>query len=74
MLTRISNFHFTPTQVGYAALTRKDMPTNKIFITGNTVVDAQHWVIKKYAIHTQDSLGKNLLVTICTEEKIEGAI
>lgn len=68
MLSRITNFHFPPTQGGYDALIREAIPADKIFITGNTVVDAQKWVIKKYDIHRQETSSKNILVTMHRRE------
>jgi len=68
MLSRITNFHFPPTQGGYDALIREAIPADKIFITGNTVVDAQKWVIKEYDIHKQKAPLKNILVTMHRRE------
>lgn len=68
MLSRITDFHFPPTDGGREALIKEAIPKDKIFITGNTVVDAQKWVIKKYDIHKENLAGKRILVTMHRRE------
>ncbi|MCL2144466.1 MAG: UDP-N-acetylglucosamine 2-epimerase (non-hydrolyzing) [Endomicrobia bacterium] len=40
MVSKITDLHFAPTQLSYRALLDEKIPPDKIFITGNTVVDA----------------------------------
>lgn len=40
MLSRIASFHFAPSQRAYDYLIRENISRDKIFITGNTVIDA----------------------------------
>ena len=40
MTSRITDLHFAPTQIAYDSLIKEDIAANKIFITGNTVIDA----------------------------------
>lgn len=40
MTSRVAQLHFAPTQKNKEALLREDISANKIFITGNTVIDA----------------------------------
>ncbi len=47
LTSTIADFHFTPTQESKNNLLREGFPENKIFITGNTVIDALHWVNQK---------------------------
>ena len=68
MLSRITQFHFPPTEGGRLALIREAISEKNIFITGNTVIDAQKWVIEKYQIHKQESQYKNILVTMHRRE------
>ena len=68
MLSRITQFHFPPTEGGRLALIREAIPEKNIFITGNTVVDAQKWVIEKYQIHKEETQSKNILVTMHRRE------
>ncbi|MCC6477930.1 non-hydrolyzing UDP-N-acetylglucosamine 2-epimerase [Sphingorhabdus sp.] len=43
----IADQHFAPTEVSAAALRAEAVPDKGIFITGNTVIDALHWVTAK---------------------------
>ncbi|WP_342455039.1 non-hydrolyzing UDP-N-acetylglucosamine 2-epimerase [Sedimentibacter acidaminivorans] len=48
MLTGVlTNFHFAPTQNSKSNLLREGYEEDKIFITGNTSIDALQWVIDK---------------------------
>ena len=40
----IASLHFAPTQVSEAALLRENVPADRVVVTGNTVIDALHWV------------------------------
>lgn len=44
---RIATYDFAPTQLSKQNLLRENVSEDKIFVTGNTVIDALHWVIKK---------------------------
>lgn len=44
---RIATLHFAPTQLSRENLLAESVPDNKIFITGNTVIDALYWVVNK---------------------------
>ena len=44
---RISTYHFVPTTLGKQNLLAEGIKEEKIYITGNTGIDALHWVIKK---------------------------
>lgn len=43
----ISDLHFAPTARARDNLLSEGIPAGKIFVTGNTVTDALHWVIKQ---------------------------
>ena len=45
----IAHQHFAPTEMSAAALRAESIPADHIFVTGNTVIDALHWVLKKIA-------------------------
>lgn len=47
LTTHIADFHFTPTRTSKANLLAEGMPEKKIFITGNTVIDALFYARKK---------------------------
>jgi UDP-N-acetylglucosamine 2-epimerase (non-hydrolysing) len=40
MTSRITDLHFTPTQVAYDSLTKENIDPNRVVLTGNTVIDA----------------------------------
>ncbi|NJW53660.1 UDP-N-acetylglucosamine 2-epimerase (non-hydrolyzing) [Salinimicrobium sp. CDJ15-91] len=47
IIARITDYHFVPTPAAAKNLISEGIPENKIFLTGNTVVDALLWGIKK---------------------------
>ncbi len=44
---RIASYNFAPTALSRKNLLAENVPDEKIFVTGNTVIDALHWVTKK---------------------------
>lgn len=44
---RIATLHFAPTQLSRENLLAESVSDNKIFVTGNTVIDALYWVVNK---------------------------
>lgn len=53
---RLATFHFAPTILSRANLLKENIPESKIIVTGNTVIDALHWVVNK--IHTDRCLSE----------------
>lgn len=54
----IAKLHLAPTKAAATALRRENVPPSSIHVTGNTVIDALHWVVARLA---QDSaLGGRL--------------
>lgn len=49
---RIATYHFAPTILSQNNLLNEGVSKEKIVITGNTVIDALHWVTKKIADDT----------------------
>jgi len=47
LTARIADFHFAPTAKANSNLLKEQIPKDHICITGNTVVDALQWAIKK---------------------------
>ena len=68
MIARIARFHFAPTERAVAALRAEDIPADRIVRTGNTVVDAQHWVAERYQVRRRQSGRGHLLVTLHRRE------
>lgn len=40
----LASYHFTPTETARQNLLRENMPASRMFVTGNTVIDALFWV------------------------------
>lgn len=53
----MTNFHFAPTENNRANLLREDYRDEDIYITGNTVIDALHYVIKDNYVFEDELLN-----------------
>lgn len=60
--SRISTYNFAPTKGAKENLLNENIPSEKIFVTGNTVIDALHFVINKIESSniTTEEIKKNL--------------
>lgn len=47
LTTRLAAAHFAPTMRNVDALLNENVPAESIVVTGNTVIDALHWVVQK---------------------------
>ncbi len=47
--SRIAYWHFAPTELSKQNLLQEGIKESKIFVTGNTVIDALYWVLAKIA-------------------------
>jgi len=47
LISRVADLHFAPTRKAYENLIREEVIKKSIFLTGNTIVDAVKWGIKK---------------------------
>lgn len=68
MISRIATLHFTPTQRASDALAAEGITGAKVQLTGNTVVDAQHWVCAKHGIKRRIAGRGHILVTVHRRE------
>ncbi len=50
--SRIATFNFAPTELSKQNLLNEGIKEESIFVTGNTVIDALHWVLNKLANDT----------------------
>ena len=55
---RIATYHFAPTPLSRENLLKENVSDEKIFVTGNTVIDALHSVIRK--LKSDTSLGEQV--------------
>jgi UDP-N-acetylglucosamine 2-epimerase (non-hydrolysing) len=63
MVSRIASFHFAPTERAAQALCEEAIPRERISVTGNTVIDAQHWVVRRHRLQRRGEGRGHLLVT-----------
>ena len=68
MIGRLTKFHFAPTARARAALLAESIPARDIFVTGNTVVDAQQWISSNKGIKRTTQGRGHLLVTVHRRE------
>ena len=62
MTGRISTYHFAPTELSKKNLLKENVASQNIVVTGNTVIDALHWVVNK--IHSEQGLREIMRETI----------
>lgn len=72
MVSRIARFHFAPTGRAAQALRDEGIDAAGIHVTGNTVVDAQQWVVAHHGIHRRRAGRGHLLVTAHRRENWGG--
>ncbi len=67
LISALATYHFTPTKNATQALLREGVRKDSIFLTGNTVVDALHMIIKKdyqpNTVYLSNNGDKLILVT-----------
>jgi len=49
LIGALASLHFAPTATAAAALRAENVPAERIHVTGNTVIDALHWVLARIA-------------------------
>ncbi|MES2414154.1 MAG: UDP-N-acetylglucosamine 2-epimerase (non-hydrolyzing) [Pseudomonadota bacterium] len=68
MISRITRFHFPPTERARVALQTEGIADEHIHLTGNTVVDAQHWTCEQLGVKRSNAGRGHLLVTVHRRE------
>ncbi|MDH4395598.1 MAG: UDP-N-acetylglucosamine 2-epimerase (non-hydrolyzing) [Limnobacter sp.] len=63
MISRLTRFHFPPTQRARAALEAEGIADSQIYLTGNTVIDAQQWTCANRGVKRRSKGRGHLLVT-----------
>jgi UDP-N-acetylglucosamine 2-epimerase (non-hydrolysing) len=63
MVSRITSFHFAPTERAAFALRKEAIEPEHISVTGNTVIDAQYWVVQRHRIQRRTTGRGHLLIT-----------
>lgn len=63
---RIATYHFAPTLLNRDNLINEGVKPENIYVTGNTVIDALHWVLKEQGIEWETRLqGKKIVMITC---------
>ena len=47
LTSQITEYHFAPTETSKNNLLKENVSEEKVYVTGNTVIDALHWVLNK---------------------------
>lgn len=68
MISRVTNFHFVPTQRACIALQNEGVADALIHMTGNTVIDAQQWTCANRGVKRTTTGRGHLLVTVHRRE------
>ncbi|WP_312306795.1 non-hydrolyzing UDP-N-acetylglucosamine 2-epimerase [Pulveribacter sp.] len=68
MIGRIAKFHFAPTARSQQALLAENISPADVWMTGNTVVDAQEWISKRRGIQRRAAGRGHLLITMHRRE------
>lgn len=70
---RVATYHFAPTVLSKQNLLKEGVLENKIVVTGNTVIDALHWVIDKLKNDTNlnEKITNQLIATGLPEDKLK---
>lgn len=68
MISRLTRFHFPPTRRSQAALQAEGIADEHIYLTGNTVVDAQQWTCAHRGVKRAVTGRGHLLVTVHRRE------
>jgi UDP-N-acetylglucosamine 2-epimerase len=61
IVTSIADLHFIPTEYAKQNLVKENISPDKMFITGNTIVDALKWIDKELQAKGQNLLPKEIL-------------
>ncbi len=75
MLSRLASWHFAPTEYSAELLRKENIPPNTIYVSGNTVVDALHWMVDRLKPQNlpggmMDGSRKLILVTCHRRENL----
>ncbi len=53
LTTVLADYHFTPTEKSKLNLLKEGVPPERIYVTGNTVIDALFWILKRQSTPEQ---------------------
>jgi UDP-N-acetylglucosamine 2-epimerase (non-hydrolysing) len=56
LITQLADYHFAPTEYSKVALLQEGVEASKVFVTGNTAIDALLWIQKRIKEHIPEEL------------------
>lgn len=70
---RIATLHFAPTPLARENLLKENVPAERIFVTGNTVIDALHSVVEKLGADAalRERVAETLAASGIPQERLE---
>ena len=68
MIGRLAQLHLAPTDRARDCLLAEQIPTERVHVTGNTVIDAQLWASTRHGIKRKGDQQGHLLVTVHRRE------
>lgn len=81
LVSRLATWHFAPTERGRRNLEAEGVPSSRVWVTGNTVVDALQWILKSEgpsevltAVLRRTEGRKRLVVTMHRRESFGGRL
>lgn len=85
IIAAMASLHFAPTEANRAALLAENVPAARVHVTGNTVIDALHWVRQRIAAEPGLAAGldglaarfasKRILAVTChRRENLDGGL
>ncbi len=70
LISKIADFHFAPTKNSFNNLLAEGVNSNSVFLTGNTIVDAIEWSIKKIKRNKDKIESKGIFKKLNSDKKI----
>jgi len=70
LITRVSNLHFVPTEKSFNNLLNEKVSREDIYLTGNTIVDAITWGIKKIEKNRDNIESKDIFKKLNSKSKV----
>jgi len=64
LISRIADLHFVPTMNSFNNLLAERVDKDKVFLAGNTIVDAMNWAIKKIKKSSREKIGSSKLFSL----------
>lgn len=70
IVSKVADLHFAPTKMAYANLIREGIDPDDVFVTGNTVIDALHWMQNKIKGQDAELLDTRILKALQQGKRI----